>query len=47
MTSLQRAGYEAQRAGVKWWHNPHPSGSPAAYQWDEGHTFARRSITPV
>ncbi len=28
--------------GVKWWENPHPSGSVAAYQWDKGHTSIRR-----
>lgn len=35
------AGYAAARQGVKWWNNPHPSGSAAAYQWDQGHTRRR------
>jgi len=34
-------GAEAHKAGVKWWENPHPSGSVAAFQWDTGHTMAR------
>lgn len=42
MTALQRAGFAAHRRGVKWWNNPHRAGSPAAYQWDQGHTLARR-----
>lgn len=38
-----QSGFAAQRAGVKWWQNPHESGSRAAYQWDQGHTAARKS----
>ncbi|AXQ69590.1 hypothetical protein HOU03_gp008 [Caulobacter phage CcrSC] len=41
MTALEKRGYKAAQAGVKWWNNPHPSGSPAAYQWDKGHTRHR------
>jgi hypothetical protein len=36
-------GAKAHADGVKWWDNPYPSGSPAAYEWDKGHTAARRS----
>jgi len=39
--SISLAGYEAARAGTKWWKNPHPSGSLEAYQWDNGHTRHR------
>lgn len=38
---IEAAGAAACRAGVKWWNNPHPSGSVAAYQWDTGHTRVR------
>jgi hypothetical protein len=34
-------GNEAAAKGVKWWDNPHPSGSVEAYQWDQGHTHHR------
>lgn len=44
MTKTERQGYDAQRAGVVWWNNPHTSGSRAAYQWDRGHTLARRAV---
>lgn len=42
MKNQYDAGVEAELAGVKWWQNPNPSGSVAAYQWDQGHTDARR-----
>lgn len=42
MENQYLAGVEAERAGTKWWHNPNPSGSAAAYEWDKGHTDARR-----
>lgn len=40
--SQYAAGYEAQGAGFKWWNNPHPSGSVSSYEWDNGHSAARR-----
>lgn len=39
--ALRTAGVLAERQGVKWWNNPHPSGSVDAYEWDKGHTAAR------
>lgn len=36
------AGLAAQQAEVKWWQNPHASGSVESYQWDCGHTAGRR-----
>lgn len=36
-----KAGREAHKAGVRWWHNPHRSGTLDAYEWDRGHTDAR------
>ncbi|UTC28669.1 hypothetical protein MARCHEWKA_01560 [Brevundimonas phage vB_BpoS-Marchewka] len=38
---IEGAGYAAARRGVKWWNNPHPSGSVEAYTWDRGHTRYR------
>lgn len=38
-----QAGFAAHGAGVKWWNNPHPSGSIDAYEWDQGHTAARQA----
>lgn len=43
LTDIEQAGLDAQRAGVKWWHNPHPSGSALAGRWDYGHTIGRRA----
>lgn len=37
----QALGAKACRDGVKWYHNPFPSGSVEAYQWDQGHTKQR------
>lgn len=37
------AGAKACAGGVDWWNNPYPSGSTAAYEWDKGHTAARKS----
>jgi hypothetical protein len=34
-------GEQAHHDGVKWWNNPHPSGSVKSYIWDQGHTAAR------
>jgi hypothetical protein len=39
---LYQAGFDAERAGVKWWENPHEGGSVEACHWDAGHTGARR-----
>lgn len=36
-----QAGRAAYAAGVRWWQNPHDSGTVAAAQWDAGHTDAR------
>lgn len=36
-------GRAAFASGAKWWNNPHESGSTAAYDWDQGHTFARKA----
>jgi hypothetical protein len=41
MNKLFCEGYKAQRMGIKWWDNPHESGSAEAYEWDKGHTRAR------
>ena len=41
MTAEFMNGYAAARRGVKWWDNPHPSGSVLAYEWDRGHTRCR------
>ena len=40
-TADYKAGFTAERAGVRWYENPRPSGSVASYQWDCGHTAAR------
>lgn len=37
------AGIQAERGGVKWWNNPHESGSILAESWDRGHTAARQA----
>jgi len=42
-TPNHRAGHDAHHAGVKWWENPHKSGSPEAYDWDAGHSIARKA----
>lgn len=43
MNPLWIEGYQAARRGVKWWQNPHPSGSADAYAWDKGHTRYRHT----
>jgi len=43
--AITKAGAQACRDGVKWWNNPHPSGSVAAKAWDNGHTTARPSAS--
>lgn len=40
-------GYEAAQNGVKWWNNPHPSGSVESYDWDKGHTRFRTHMPRV
>lgn len=40
--SLEEQGLAAQQAGVKWWHNLHPSGSIESARWDAGHTLGRK-----
>lgn len=42
-TQIWLDGYAAAARGVKWWHNPHESGSVEAYQWDKGHTRYRQT----
>lgn len=39
-------GTKAHALGVKWYNNPHEAGSVAAYDWDKGHTIARREADP-
>lgn len=41
--AIFQSGIEAHSQGVKWWQNPHNSGSKAAYVWANGHTHARQS----
>ena len=41
MTREFMNGYLAAQRGVKWWHNPYPSGTVDAYEWDCGHTRYR------
>lgn len=42
MTNLYLEGFKAEQEGIKWWVNPYESGSVEAYEWDKGHTGARR-----
>jgi hypothetical protein len=42
LTPEYLAGTQAERDGIKWWNNPYPSGGVASYEWDKGHTGARR-----
>jgi hypothetical protein len=41
LAALRAQGFKAHHDGVKWWHNPHKSGSLEAGAWDAGHTKAR------
>lgn len=40
-TDEYNQGKSDAKSGKKWWKNPHPSGSKAAYEWDKGHTKVR------
>ena len=42
--NISTTGYDAARKNIKWWKNPHKSGSKEAYEWDKGHTQFRRSV---
>lgn len=41
-TQIFKAGYEAEKGGVRWYQGPHKGGSIEAYEWDQGHTVARK-----
>lgn len=41
-TEAWTQGAKAKYEGIEWWKNPYPSGSVVAYEWDQGHTAARK-----